>query len=100
MSTEVEENARWQAEIEAQAETARVKTIDLNRAIAHRHLREAATALRLADRAVRRLHESDLYDAEFEENRGGQVAYVNARSQVDVGIAALTHIIPAPEETP
>lgn len=93
MSTDEDrERARWEAEAEAE----RDRTIDLNREIAHRHLSQAATALRLADRAVRRLHESDLFDVEFEENRGGQVAYVNARSQVDVGLAALTHIVPTP----
>lgn len=96
VETDAEQDARWAEE----AEQARDANIEINRGIVHQHLRDASTALRLADRAARRLSDADLYDVEFVESRGGQVAYVNARAQIDVAIGALHYIVPAPEETP
>lgn len=75
-----------------EAEAAHQRAIVMYRAMAHDHLRKAATALRLADRAVKRLGEDDLYDVEFE---GSETTYAVARAQIDVAIAALTHLIPS-----
>jgi hypothetical protein len=87
---DAEQDRQWAEE----AEQARFDSIGIYRGIAHQHLRDAATQLRLADRAVKRLSESDLYDVEYE---GNEVAYVNARALIDTGLAALAHLIPKPE---
>lgn len=86
-----ESDAEWQARVEADAEQARYDSIDLARESAHRHLRDAATALRLADRAVKRLREDDLYDVDFEGSEG---LYDAARSAADVALAAATAAVP------
>lgn len=96
VAEEERRNAEANARAQAEFEQAHAEIIADNRRRAHQKIKALRADLRLLDRNVKRLGQSDLYDVEYVEgNGGGEVLYVHARAQIDVALAALDALIPA-----